>query len=136
MGSLYLQENLKRNTNLLISKNKITGLIKSEDYLDHLVLNVSFFCSPRTTVKEKEGFNIHPTVKPQKLIEHLYKIVTPKYGKVIDPFMGSGTTGVIAVKNKSFFVGVEMNREYFDIALKRVGNAEVSEESKEEINSG
>lgn len=65
--------------------------------------------------------NHHPTVKPQKLMEYLCKLITPPNGTVLDPFMGSGSTGV-AAKNLGFgFIGIEMNEEYFRIAEKRIG---------------
>ena len=65
--------------------------------------------------------NHHPTVKPIKLMEYLIKLVTPPKGTVLDPFMGSGSTGV-AVNQLGFkFVGCEMNEEYFEIAKKRIG---------------
>lgn len=64
--------------------------------------------------------NFHPTVKPIKLMEYLIKLVTPPNGTVLDPFMGSGSTGV-AAKNLGFnFIGIEMNEEYFEIAKKRL----------------
>lgn len=65
--------------------------------------------------------NHHPTVKPIKLMQYLIKLVTPPNGTVLDPFMGSGSTGV-AAKNLGFdFIGCEMNEEYFEIAKKRIG---------------
>lgn len=65
--------------------------------------------------------NHHPTVKPVKLMEYLIKLVTPPNGTVLDPFMGSGSTGV-AAKNLGFkFIGIEMNEEYFEIAKRRIG---------------
>lgn len=67
------------------------------------------------------GGNNHPTVKPIKLMQYLIKLVTPPNGTVLDPFMGSGSTGV-AAKNLGFdFIGCEMNEEYFKIAKKRIG---------------
>lgn len=64
--------------------------------------------------------NHHPTVKPLKLMEYLIKLITPPNGIVLDPFLGSGTTGV-AAKNLGFeFVGIEMNPEYAEIAEKRI----------------
>lgn len=66
--------------------------------------------------------NHHPTVKPIKLMEYLIRLVTPPQGVVLDPFMGSGTTGV-AAKNLGFeFIGIEMNEEYVAIAEKRIAN--------------
>lgn len=65
--------------------------------------------------------NHHPTVKPQKLMEYLIKLITPPQGVVLDPFMGSGSTGV-ACKNLGFgFIGIDMNEEYVEIAKKRIG---------------
>ena len=64
--------------------------------------------------------NIHPTVKPTQLMEYLIKLVTPKGGKVLDPFMGSGSTGKGAVLNDYSFVGIELSPEYFEIAESRI----------------
>lgn len=64
--------------------------------------------------------NFHPTVKPIKLMQYLIKLVTPPQGKVLDPFMGSGSTGVAANSLGFEFVGCEMNEEYFEIAKKRI----------------
>lgn len=64
--------------------------------------------------------NHHPTVKPVKLMEYLIRLVTPPNGTVLDPFMGSGSTGV-AAKNLGFeFIGIEMNADYVEIAKRRV----------------
>ena len=66
--------------------------------------------------------NNHPTVKPIKLMEYLIKLITPPNGIVLDPFMGSGSTGV-AANNLGFnFIGIELNEEYFEIAKKRIEN--------------
>ena len=64
--------------------------------------------------------NFHPTVKPIKLMEWMIKLVTPPQGLVLDPFLGSGTTGVAAVKNKFKFLGIERSPEFFRIAKSRV----------------
>lgn len=64
--------------------------------------------------------NFHPTVKPIKLMEYLCRLVTPPNGIILDPFMGSGSTGV-AAKNLGFnFIGCEMNEEYLEIAKRRI----------------
>lgn len=66
------------------------------------------------------GRNNHPTVKPIALMEYLIKMVTPKGGIVLDPFMGSGSTGV-ATKLKGYgFIGIELNAEYIKIAEERI----------------
>ena len=72
--------------------------------------------------------NNHPTVKPIKLMKYLCKLVTPKGGTVLDPFMGSGSTG-IAAKDEGFeFIGIEREKEYFEIAERRVSVASPLEE--------
>jgi site-specific DNA-methyltransferase (adenine-specific) len=70
-----------------------------------------------------EKQNFHPTVKPLELMKYLIKLVTPKNGIVLDPFMGSGTTGV-ACKFEDFgFIGIELMPEYFQIAETRIKNS-------------
>lgn len=68
------------------------------------------------------GRNNHPTVKPTKLMQYLVKLVTPKGGVVLDPFMGSGSTGK-ACKLEGFkFIGIEREPEYVKIAEARIAN--------------
>jgi site-specific DNA-methyltransferase (adenine-specific) len=64
--------------------------------------------------------NTHPTVKPIALMEWLVTLVTPPGGVVLDPFMGSGTTGVAAVRKGFRFVGIEREDEYLAIARARI----------------
>ena len=72
--------------------------------------------------------NIHPTVKPIKLMKYLCRLITPKGGTVLDPFMGSGSTG-IAAKDEGFeFIGIEREKDYFEIAERRVSVASPLEE--------
>lgn len=63
--------------------------------------------------------NNHPTVKPQKLMRYLCRLVTPPGGTVLDPFTGSGSTAVACELENFKFVGVEMETEYVEIARKR-----------------
>jgi site-specific DNA-methyltransferase (adenine-specific) len=66
--------------------------------------------------------NNHPTVKPIKLMQYLARLITPPNGVVLDPFMGSGTTG-IACKLEGFdFVGMEQDENYHKIAISRIEN--------------
>lgn len=65
--------------------------------------------------------NHHPTVKPIKLMEYLITLVTPKGGVVLEPFMGSGSTGIAAKNLGMSFIGIEKEQEYFDIAKQRIG---------------
>ena len=64
--------------------------------------------------------NTHPTVKPTDLMKYLVRMVTPKGGVVLDPFMGSGSTGK-ACKLEGFdFIGIELDEEYFLLAKSRI----------------
>lgn len=82
-----------------------------------------FFYCPKASKKEKGPGNQHPTVKPIALMKYLVKLVAPKGALVLDPFMGSGTTGVAAVEVGCRFLGIEKDSEYFKIAENRIGNA-------------
>jgi DNA modification methylase len=64
--------------------------------------------------------NFHPTVKPVDLMAYLIKLVTPTQGIVLDPFIGSGTTGIAAARLGHPFVGCELSPEYLAIAEKRI----------------
>lgn len=64
--------------------------------------------------------NHHPTVKPIRLMQYLIKLITPPGGTCLDPFMGSGSTGVAAKSLGFDFIGIEMNEEYLEIAKRRI----------------
>ncbi|MFZ6813566.1 DNA-methyltransferase [Undibacterium sp. Rencai35W] len=66
--------------------------------------------------------NIHPTVKPTDLMAYLCRLVTPSGGVVLDPFMGSGSTGKAAMREGFRFIGIEMDSSYLDIASARISN--------------
>ena len=66
--------------------------------------------------------NTHPTVKPVELMRYLVRLVTPKGGLVLDPFMGSGSTGMGAREEDFKFVGIEKEEEYYEIAKARIKN--------------
>ena len=82
-----------------------------------------YFYAPRATRKEKGDNNNHPTVKPVNLMEYLIRVYSPVKSIVLDPFCGSGTTGVAAIQQDREFIGIDLNKNYCDIAKKRVGNA-------------
>ena len=63
---------------------------------------------------------IHPTQKPVELMEYLIKTYTNENETVLDFTMGSGTTGVACLNTNRKFIGIENNKEYFEIALKRI----------------
>jgi site-specific DNA-methyltransferase (adenine-specific) len=64
--------------------------------------------------------NFHPTVKPTDLMRYLCRLVTPPSGIVLDPFMGSGSTGKAAMMEGFAFVGIEREAEYVEIAKARI----------------
>jgi hypothetical protein len=64
--------------------------------------------------------NFHPTVKPTELMRWLVRLVTPEGGTVLDPFMGSGSTGKAAKLEGHPFIGIEMSADYLEIARARI----------------
>ena len=73
-----------------------------------------FYCA-----KDRTGIK-HPTVKPIKLMEYLVRLATQPGGIVVDPFMGSGSTGVAAINQGYQFIGIEKDADYFELAKERV----------------
>jgi hypothetical protein len=77
--------------------------------------------SPRAGAGRTNGArNVHPTVKPTDLMRYLCRLVTPPGGVVLDPFMGSGSTGKGAVLEGFRFIGIEREAEYMEIARARI----------------
>lgn len=75
--------------------------------------------------KQTFNRNTHPTVKPTDLMAWLIRLITPPGGIVLDPFAGSGSTCVAAHREGFFFIGIERELEYVEIARKRVGEINV-----------
>ena len=71
-------------------------------------------------INEKESNNFHSTVKPVKLMSYLINLIMPPTGIVLDPFMGSGSTGIAALLNGYDFIGIEQDNSYIDIAKARM----------------
>jgi len=84
-----------------------------------------FFYSAKASQAERnaDGENDHATVKPISLMEYLCKLVTPPNGVVLDPFTGSGSTGVAALRCKFRFIGIELIEAHYHIALRRLNEA-------------
>jgi hypothetical protein len=78
-----------------------------------------FYCAKASKADRGEG-NSHPTVKPTELMRYLCRLVTPPGGVVLDPFMGSGSTGKAAVLEGFRFIGIEREAEYLEIARGRI----------------
>lgn len=82
-----------------------------------------FFYQAKPSKRERNAgceINGHPCVKSKTLMSYLIKMITPPKGKVLDPFMGSGSTGVACVENGFQFLGIEQEKEYIEIARKRI----------------
>jgi len=96
-------------------------------WLDPLFVQYDhIFMIPKPERKEKRDFNFHTTVKPVRLMENLIRLVTPRPSVVnepvvvLDPFLGSGSTGVAAKKLDRSFIGFEIDEKYCQIAQKRI----------------
>jgi len=79
--------------------------------------------------KVKIRKNTHPTVKPIKLMTYLAKLITPPNGKVLDPFMGSGSTGMACALEGFDFVGIDMDPDYVEISKARIEWARAQKEN-------
>ncbi|MEM4066824.1 MAG: DNA methyltransferase, partial [Candidatus Micrarchaeaceae archaeon] len=90
-----------------------------------------FYCAKASTEERELGLNTksakaknlknnHPTVKPLSLIRYLVKLITPPNGIVLDPFAGSGTTGIACVLDGFKFICIEKEESYADIARERI----------------
>jgi site-specific DNA-methyltransferase (adenine-specific) len=121
----FIQNELVFKTGLINFSNKVgknndkvpANIITTEEIND--IYDKNFLIS-KPNKEEKGEYNTHITVKPLKIIDHLIKIFSKENSLILDPFMGSGTTGVSCKKNKRNFIGIEINKEYFDIAKKRI----------------
>lgn len=88
-------------------------------------LETPFFYVSKPSGKIKQ-INTHPTLKPLDLMRHLVRLVTPLGGTCLDPFMGSGTTGEACLIEGMDFIGIEKEKEYFEIAKERLKQKEAA----------
>ena len=82
-----------------------------------------FYCAKTSKSDRGEG-NDHPTVKPTALMRYLCRLITPPDGIILDPFMGSGSTGKAAMLEGFRFIGIERDEKYFQIACERIARAQ------------
>jgi DNA modification methylase len=82
-----------------------------------------FYCAKASSADRDDG-NTHPTVKPTDLMRYLCRLVTQPNGLVLDPFMGSGSTGKAALLEGFQFVGIDLEPAYVEIAKARCEHAE------------
>ena len=84
-----------------------------------------FYCAKASKKDRGEG-NDHPTVKPNALMRWLVRLVCPRGGTVMDPFMGSGSTGLACIDEGMDFIGIEREKHYVEIAEKRFDGRQLS----------
>jgi site-specific DNA-methyltransferase (adenine-specific) len=89
---------------------------ESEDGGPRLMRSVQF-------VRSCHGYAVHPTQKPTDIVDPLVRYSCPVGGAVLDPFMGSGTTGVVCARRGLYFTGVEIDEGYFEKACERIRQA-------------
>jgi DNA modification methylase len=133
-GSIYRGQSLQE------SSTKLEGY--REWYNDNGSASRYFYCAKASKKDRDEGLefadfeeqkttrkNIHPTVKPCELMQYLIRLVTPKGGIILDPFMGSGSTGKACMfenreRNANYkFIGIDLEEKYCQIAIARIDYA-------------
>jgi DNA modification methylase len=106
------------------------GYQKISGYKEEVGSAARFFYCAKASKADREDGNGHPTVKPTDLMRYLCRLVTPPGGIVLDPFMGSGSTGKAAVLEGFRFIGIEREAEYIEIARGRI---QVPEQVQEDL---
>ena len=106
---------------------KAGGNTKGEDngHYDELGGASRFYYHSKISTKERnwgmgKEKNTHPTVKPVSLMRYLVRLITPEGETVLDPFMGSGSTGMACALTDNDFIGFDLDQTYCDIADKRI----------------
>lgn len=119
-GSLSPSNNVKETTGW--AGGSQANRVKNTFNLNSGGASRFFYVAKASKSERNRGtdLNNHPTVKPIKLMSYLIKLVTPPNGTVLDPFMGSGSTGVAAKQLGFKFIGIELSEEYLQIAEKRM----------------
>lgn len=118
-----------------INKNKVYGVVPIEHYKCRKEISVlqeliygrkegSFIECPDVISETNLKVYYHPTEKPVRLMERLIQLVTDPSNVVLDPFMGSGSTGVASLNIDRKFIGIELDSKYFESAKKRINEKE------------
>ena len=107
------------NTRVKIGQNMFPSNVLTIENIGEVI--DKYFLLPKPTKKEKGEYNTHRTVKPLAICEYIIQLSTfSDDAIVLDPFAGSGTTAIAAKKLGRRFIGIDSNREYVGIALKRL----------------
>ena len=114
--------NPKRGSNHIASSYGQGDDRETHDYRD-TGSAARFFYTAKASRSDREQGNAHPTVKPTDLMRYLCRLVTPPGGIVLDPFMGSGSTGKAAMAEGFEFIGIERDADSFATAQRRISKA-------------
>ena len=121
-----VRNNKKRNEDNVYGGGKgIPQISLESNHSDKGGASRFFYVAKASKSERNKGLdnsNFHPTVKPIKLMQYLVKMITPPNGIVLDPFCGSGTTGIACKLDGFQFVGLEQDAEYSKIAEARIEN--------------
>lgn len=120
----FIKNELQFKTGLLDFSQKVginsdrvpANVITTEEYAESYDKN---FMVSKPSKKEKGDYNTHITVKPIELMEHLIKLFSKVGSTVVDPFLGSGTTAVACMNTNRKCIGIELNEDYYNIAVAR-----------------
>lgn len=121
--------------------NKDTSLFNGDkpeapsNYNDSGSASRFFYCSKAAKKDRTENGRVenkHPTVKPNDLMKYLCRLITPKGGVVLDPFMGSGSTGKAALQEGFYFIGIDYDEESYNVAKERL-ECNIEDEDEDEI---
>lgn len=93
---------------------KRTGTFNNAGHVLHDFIETS------VTPNGERKYGKHPTQKPEQLMAHFVEVLSDEGDTVMDPFMGSGTTGVVAKRFNRNFIGIELDKDYFEAATKRI----------------
>ena len=134
----YLENSTKYNVSLInttvkqgLYKDMFVSNIMTSESISHRIDKVFLVDKPKEN--EKGSFNNHKTVKPLPLFRYLINLTTKKNSIVLDPFIGSGTTAVACKELGRKFIGIEINKQYIDIATKRLDNLKRTQQKQEEF---
>ena len=120
-GGNYLGLPPSRGWLAWVKNNATNSFATVELAWSNMDFNAKYFISPcGAPLDEKAG---HPTQKPVKLMQWCLSFLPDGIETILDPFMGSGTTGVACAKMGRKFIGIELDEGYFDIACKRIKQA-------------
>jgi len=124
MEPMVLAQKPKEGTFVENWKKYQLGLVNTKESLDGMFPGTIMEVSKAVRKSETEEKIEHITVKPVCLIAHLIKLFTKAGQTVLDPFLGSGSHGVAAVESNRKFLGFEIEKNYYEIALRRIKAAE------------